>query len=686
MSATPENVYRPPYEWISVLAIALGLYGLLHLPLPHSATLIVVLILALFGLCRAYSAWRIMRFRKSVRQLPYYALTANQIPVSDKAMFLGKGFRWTQVHTQRLFFIRQPENRHLLEPSRIYRAAREYEIRQPGHNRLTRLSSANAWWNPFVPLPPVGGSPEIHGVEIDERDIWSALGERVGHTLVLGTTRVGKTRLAETLVTQDIKRGDVTIFFDPKGDAEMLIRMYTEAAKAGRTFYLFHLGFPQYSCRYNPIGDYGRITEVATRIANQLPGEGQSAAFKDFVWRYVNVLAKTMEALAIKPTYVDIYRCASNVDELAEQYFELFLDRQADDNWREAFAEDTQEDQYKSIKQQAVKSGRKLRTMLLASFIQNQDYTDANVDALMTILTNDRSYFEKLVSSLYPLLEKLTTGQVAELLSPDPGNLDDTRPIMDWRKVIESNAVVYIGLDSLSDFEVAAAVGNAMFADLTSLAGQIYKHGSGYGQSEPLKKRKVAVHADEFNELIGDEFVPLLNKAGGAGYQVTVYTQTWSDVEAKIGSPAKAAQIGGNLNTLIMLRIKSEETARILTDQLPEVNILSSTLVSGASDIAFPDSYEDFSSRNEDRIGAEAVPMLSPADLITLPKGQAFALIEGGQLYKIRMPLPATDPNEDVPTQVKDIARAMHEKARLSELNEVPASAFLEGASYGQNR
>jgi hypothetical protein len=34
--------------------------------------------------------------------------------------------------------------------------------------------------------------------------------------------------------------------------------------------------------------------------------------------------------------------------------------------------------------------------------------------------------------------------------------------------------------------------------------------------------------------------VPLLNKAGGAGFQVTAYTQTWSDVEARIGNRAKA--------------------------------------------------------------------------------------------------------------------------------------------------
>ena len=32
--------------------------------------------------------------------------------------------------------------------------------------------------------------------------------------------------------------------------------------------------------------------------------------------------------------------------------------------------------------------------------------------------------------------------------------------------------------------------------------------------------------------------------------------------------------------------------------------------------------------------------MLTPADLVRLPKGQAFALLEGGRLWKLRMPLP----------------------------------------------
>nr|WP_255419129.1 TraM recognition domain-containing protein [Neisseria weixii] len=192
------------------------------------------------------------------------------------------------------------------------------------------------------------------------------------------------------------------------------------------------------------------------------------------------------------------------------------------------------------------------------------------------------------------------------------------------------------------------------------------------------------MHADEFNELIGDEFIPLLNKAGGAGYQVTVYTQTWKDVGAKIGSPAKAGQIGGNLNTMIMLRVKAAETAEMLTNQLPEVKIMTSTLVSRANDVAFPDSHEDFGSGNEDRIGAETVPMLTVADLTQLPKGQAFALIEGGQLYKIRLPLPKVDSEEAaiIPRHITDIAAAMRETYRLS-LPVEDESAFVEGVAYG---
>ena len=51
--------------------------------------------------------------------------------------------------------------------------------------------------------------------------------------------------------------------------------------------------------------------------------------------------------------------------------------------------------------------------------------------------------------------------------------------------------------------------------------------------------------------------------------------------------------------------------------------------------------------------------MLTPADLVQLPKGQAFALIDGGQLWKIRIPLADTLDEVDVPTDIEDMAHQM---------------------------
>ena len=650
-----NNVYRKPYELYSGSAFVLGSIALsVAMPLTPIMTLPTAGIMLFYGSSRILSGYKILRYHSNLRRLPIYELAADEIPVSNSALFLGKGFRWDREHTQRLELARKPENIQLSRPTPMNLYFRNYEFHHD--NFITRFTRSQSILNPFKPLPPVGGDTALHGIEPDEDDIYMNLGERVGHTLVLGTTRVGKTRFLETVVVQDIHRGDVVIVFDPKGDGDLLKRMYAEASRSGRPFFMFHLGHPKESCRYNPIGSYSRITEIATRIANQLPSEGPSSAFQQFVWRYVNVLAKTMEALGIKPTYEEIYKCASNIDNLAQQYMEQWLKLNAK-NWEEKFEDFEFDDKEEA---QARKQGRSPDAIKLASFMKQSGYQDSLADAISTILSNDRSYFEKLVSSLYPLLEKLTTGQISELISPDPTDPDDKRPIFDWMGVIQTGAVVYVGLDSLSDYEVAGAVGNAMFSDLTSLAGQLYKNGVGYGESTITKQKiRISVHADEFNELIGNEFIPMVNKAGGAGFQVTAYTQTWSDIEAKIGSAAKAGQIGGNFNTLIMLRVQNIETAQILIDKLPEVPIIMSTQLSGASDVSDPDDWVDFNTQNEDRIAMETVPMIKASDLVTLPKGQAFALIEGGQLYKIRMPLPKQDADPHMPENIYQIAKAM---------------------------
>jgi conjugal transfer pilus assembly protein TraD len=157
-------------------------------------------------------------------------------------------------------------------------------------------------------------------------------------------------------------------------------------------------------------------------------------------------------------------------------------------------------------------------------------------------------------------------------------------------------------------------------------------------------------------------------------------------VEARIGSRAKAMQIGGNLNTLIMLRVKNTDTAKILTDQLDEVELVTTMSASQASDSNNPLDFSDFTSRNEDRISTRLSPMIGPADLVRLPKGQAFALIEGGKLYKLRMPLPDASHDPLMPEDLAAVADDMQSRyARVSPGEFEPGTGWQGGDVVTEN-
>lgn len=618
---------------------------------------------AAMGTYEAYQGLRLLKYQRGMKRLPTYFLTSDQIPVYKKHLFLGKGFKWDQRHTQRLYDARLPANKKYSETTQLYKIARKlerkFESSKVANAIFKNTTRYEAWWNPLAPLPPVGGSSLYHAVGMweGEEDIYEDIGERVGHKVVLGTTRVGKTRFAEVVIEQDVRRGDITVVFDPKGDADLMLRTYGAAKAQGRKCYIFHLGYPDISARYNAVGSFNRITEVATRISNQLPSEGNSAAFKEFAWRFVNIIARALYALGHKPNYTLIRKYINEISPLLRDYASDYLDRTPRfKDWQAQVNKKYIDPKELSF----AEKGKDEYVLKLTRFIKENEIDDPVLEGLVSAWSYDKTYFDKIVSSVGPLMEKLTTGKVADLLSPDYDDMDDKRDILDWRNVIREKAVVYVGLDALSDAVVASAVGNSMFADLTSLAGHLYKNGRYEGLEVNESLPKISVHADEFNELCGDEFVPLLNKAGGAGFQVTVYTQTWSDVTAKVGNEAKSGQLAGNLNTMVMLRVKEIKTAEMLTQQLEKVWVNTITEVSGVNDSSEPDTDVDFTSRNEDRITQTQVPMLEPQDLVQLPKGQAFALIEGGQLRKLRMPmLPEPAQEAHIPNSLQDMAASM---------------------------
>lgn len=671
-----ERLLRPPVEYAA--AIASGVSALLAVAAPHYWMMTPPVAWVTSGVlamvCYRYfcAGLKISSYQKNIRTLSYYAIRPKRLPISQDKSFVGLGFRWQARHTQRLTDTFKEENELYVRPSCAYDWARRKEVLWESTWGLKWLAYAlrsQTPLNPLRPHPDIGGAPAVHGVGADEEsEVFWGLGERNGHCLVLGTTRVGKTRAEEVIAAGDIRRGNnVVIVIDPKGDGDLFRRMYVEACRAGReqAFYFFHLGYPEHSCRYNPVGEFQRVTEVAGKTTSQLGEDGDSAAFKAFSWRFVNVVAQSLIAIGIRPTIDSINHYVQDLEDLLYRYAVSVLGEEGRD------AETLIQEEASKVRDQHPMVQRKGKTKNTVAIIEllNQYRSEDNLSRQLVLATNyERNFYEKLVASLLPFLDKLNTGKVGELISPNYLDTNDKRPILSWREVIQRRGVVYIGLDGLTDRDVATAVGNAMFNDLVSNAGLMYKHGRDVGLpalgSKALKMPEIYLHADEFNSLVGDEFVPMVNQSGGAGVRITAYTQTLQDIDAKFGNSTgnpKSMQIVGNFNTLIMMRVQTEETAKILTTKLPKVQVKDATLVSGASKKSGT-AHFGFDDSNQDRISEKDIPLIEAAHVTSLPKGHAFMLKNGNQLWKIRFPQFDEVNDSDLPHHLLDVVADMNER------------------------
>ena len=82
----------------------------------------------------------------------------------------------------------------------------------------------------------------------------------------------------------------------------------------------------------------------------------------------------------------------------------------------------------------------------------------------------------------------------------------------------------------------------------------------------------------------------MINKAGGAGFPVTAWLpRPGSDVEAR-RLAAKAGQVAGNFNTLIMLRVKERRDRADAHRPAAKVEVHALTQVSGVNDSSSPGS------------------------------------------------------------------------------------------------
>lgn len=466
------------------------------------------------------------------------------------------------------------------------------------------------------------GLPWIHGVLKREERVWLPLAHSEGHILVVGTTGAGKTRLLDQLVSQAVLRGEAVIVVDPKGDRALCEALQRACAALGEPerFRYFHPAFPGASVKIDPMKNYARPTELASRITALMASGGESASFTAFshmaLTQVIHGLILTRQA----PNLLNIRRyIEGSVEDLLERILGDFF--AADDPaWTGSLP--------------AAPGGDAPRLGRLIAFYQGRYASKGlgrpEISGLVSRYTHDRQHFTKMVASLLPILTQLTDGTMGELLSPAPTADPDDLSVTDTRTMLARNQVVYCGLDTLSDTAVGQAIGSILLADLVAVAGERYNFAA-------QQVRPVTVVVDEAAEVLCQPFIQLLNKGRGAGVRLIVATQTLADLEAKLGSAAMAEQVLANANNILALRVRDSRTQKYIADLLPETTVHYIMYTQGSSTAARePLTY---SANVGERLMDEMVPLFPQQLLGALPNFELIAVVSGGRVIKARVPI-----------------------------------------------
>ena len=510
------------------------------------------------GGCRGFWHWNSTRTCGKTWAKRLYA---------DKGILIGRGFRWGPDHTQAL------------------------EDHLQGGQALP------------VGRDVRGGHPALHAVgKKMERPLVLPWSELVGHVLIGGTTRSGKTRLLELIVSEAIRGPGTVIIIDPKGDAELLVRTAAECYRMGRKFAFFSPAHADYSASFNPFSMCKTTTELAARVQALMPGGGGMAKGDPFFTEYplavVERLGAAQHAVGDKWTIEGLHAVTTMVppfDDLVARYL----------------------DQVLGGKDKHVPSLEELMETYAA---QRGEKQDALADALVDDKEKPRDHFVQVTANLVPAFRGVTGDKMARLLSSED-------PDLTWKGVVEERKVVYFAMSSLLYGEVANRIGRVILQDLIGFLGRRY------AEDDPARMTPLTILVDEFSNVAYPGFIDALNKGGGAKANIMLAMQSLADPEAAMGKDG-TQRVLDNLNTRVWFRLTDDATAKLAVEGLGMTSV-------SREEITHSLSFGGGSSTSAGSRGAVQYvdrPLIRPEWMTGLPRGEAFVRTRG-ENWKLRVPL-----------------------------------------------
>lgn len=591
-----EPPVRPPYEYRAAICWMGAGFIVTSLPLFVGAPLIAAL--AVGGIAFALACWRYyqgLRFAEARKRLllpqDIWLLTVQQVQDcyararKRDAVWLGEGFELNQDSAEKIALV---ANRGLAE----------YLDVDP-----SKVPTGVGWVQAIEPSEPI---------EVDLKTL-------EGHTLIVGSTRTGKTRLFDHIIGQAIRRGEPVIVLDPKGDhdLEKLMRQAYASVGAEDKFAAFRPAWPEDSVRLDPLSNWTRTTEVASRVAALVEADG---AFLAFVWGVLNNLVQGELAVGRKPNLLTLRRLVEHgSDGLSLEVLKTWCQHNAK---AEEYAGYVNNEKTRS------RGGELDGYITFYRKVLAGRAQSLAVESLINMTEHDKEHFSKMIVSLTPVLTMLTTPPLDELLSPVP-RAGDHREIITLDKIVKQARGLYVSLSSMADPVVGAAIGSILEADLAAFAGARYDA----HDTKPV----VNLLVDEVAEVTNAQLTQLMNKGGGAGVRVTIATQTLSDLTARLGNEARALQQIGNANNIIALRVQDPKTAELLSKGMPMFKARTVNRTSSQSLQAEPHSV--WNGSLGESIQQESVPLVTPDLLMRLPTTHYIGRFADGRIVKGKFPV-----------------------------------------------
>ena len=347
---------------------------------------------------------------------------------------------------------------------------------------------------------------------------------RKRHMFVFGTTGVGKTRLCENLIEQDINKGYSVVYFDPKGDQQIFTKIFDVARSAGRLDELMLVTpiFPEYSSVVDPMAFYFMIDELVGHIISGIQG-GKEPFYRNIAKEITTAVITANILLATEEGRLPVM----NIDTIRQ-----------------------------SIRRDALEE-----TMNALRRIGSHE---ANLTAgmLEDILKSPMEYYAKVSSTLRTALMELSSGNIGKII----GQADSNRFIKRLEEGKRVILVVHTG--TMITREAAATLGKVLLSMIQSFIGRVYL--SNKQKVDP----PLSVYIDEAQSLFYQGVEDLFAKAGSADVMVTAFAQSVNQVYAVVGEEF-GKSILDNTNTKIFMRCSDAETSEYVVKHFGVQNVLT---------------------------------------------------------------------------------------------------------------